>query len=266
MSVTVENIFKVFGELEGVAAKETLPRFRTGTVADNKAGDNNYDPVTEADRAAEREIRALIDERFPEHGQIGEEYPAKHTDSPYSWVIDPIDGTRSYISGMPTWGTLIGLTEAGVPRYGMMSQPYVGETFLGGDGVAVHRRGGDEHHLHVRRCEKLQDACLFTTTPEMFALGRELEAFESLAKETRLVRFGADCYAYCLLAAGHVDLVVEAGLGFHDIAPLAPIIESAGGVVSDWRGKPIRAGGQALAAGDAEVHRAALEFLKPGAS
>lgn len=254
--------FAFLSQLAAVAARETLPRFRMPLVVDNKAHKAAFDPLTEADCAAEAALRECIEEQFPEHGIIGEEYDDKMARSRWSWIIDPIDGTRSFICGMPTWGTLVGVLEHGVPRFGMMSQPYVGECFIGGDGEARLLSTHGERALECRAGRALDDASLYATTPEMFAPGDELDAFNRLSARVRLTRFGADCYAYCLLAAGYVDLVVEADLGFYDIAPLVPIVSAAGGEVSDWEGRPVRRGGRAIAAADASLHAAALAILK----
>ena len=248
-------------ELAEAAACETLPRFRSALKVENKAQAAGFDPVTEADRAAEHAIRAMIEARFPDHGIQGEEAADKPGRSRFSWIIDPIDGTRSFMSGMPTWGTLIGVLDDGRPRFGMMSQPYVGERFIGGDGKAELVTAAGTSAIQCRPAPALAAATLFATAPDMFSAGHEREAFGRLAEHTRLARFGADCYGYCLLAAGHVDLVVEAGLSFYDIAPLIPIIEAAGGMVTDWAGAPVRNGGQVIAAADEALLTAALALL-----
>lgn len=260
-----DTLWEFLQHLAAVAAQETLPRFRVPLAIDNKAGDGSFDPVTAADRAAEAALRAAISARFPAHGIQGEEQVDQRGSSAWSWIIDPIDGTRSFMCGMPTWGTLVGLLEDGVPRYGMMSQPYVGDCFIGGAGRAdlISQRGTQQ--LHCRRDRTLDQAVLFATTPDMFTAGVESDAFHALARSVRLTRFGADCYGYCLLAAGYVDLVVEANLGFYDIAPLIPIIEAAGGMVTDWAGRPLRSGGRALAAASGALHGAALTVLRSAA-
>ncbi|MEQ8231342.1 MAG: histidinol-phosphatase [Gammaproteobacteria bacterium] len=255
------ELWPFFAELAAVAAAETLPRFRVALGVDNKAGGGRFDPVTEADRAAEAALRARIGARYPDHGVLGEEQAEKPAAGRYSWIIDPIDGTRSFLCGMPTWGTLVGLLEDGVPRYGMMSQPFVGERFIGGGGRAELVRADGITPLHCRRGRTLATATLFATTPEMFAPGAEADAFAALSARVQLTRFGADCYGYSLLAAGFVDLVVEANLGYYDIAPVIPIVEAAGGVVSDWAGHPVRGGGRAIACADPALHEAALAIL-----
>ncbi len=255
------GLWPVFRELEQVAAAETLPRFRTVIDVENKADTAPFDPVTEADRAAERAIRATLARHFPDHGVSGEEGDDVKGSGAWSWIVDPIDGTRSFISGMPTWGTLVGLLEDGVPRFGMMSQPYVGECFLGGGGKAEWFRGDESRLLRCRAVSNLGQATLFATSPDMFAPGFEADAFSRLSDQTQLTRFGADCYGYVLLAAGFVDLVVEANLGFYDVAPVIPIVEAAGGCVSDWAGQPVRSGGRAVAAANEALLEQALSSL-----
>lgn len=260
-ALNAASLWPFFRELATLAAAQTVPRFRQVNSIDNKLGDAGFDPVTVADRAAESAIRATIASRFPDHGIIGEEGGESCGSSDYTWIIDPIDGTRSFICGMPTWGTLIGLLHQGVPRFGMMSQPIVGDCFIAGDGRGELDHQGRISALRCRETTSLAHASLFSTTPEMFAAGAETDAFEALQAQVQLTRFGADCYGYALLAAGFVDLVAEADLGFYDIAPMIPLIEAAGGVVTDWSGAPIRSGGRALAAATPALHEAALAYL-----
>jgi histidinol phosphatase-like enzyme (inositol monophosphatase family) len=261
-----DELWPFFAQLADAAAAQTLPRFRRSQAVDNKSAGGDFDPVTEADRETELALRAVISARFPDHGISGEEGLDVIGTSPWTWIIDPIDGTRSFVSGMPTWGTLIGVLHDGSPRYGMMSQPFVGESFIGGGGTALHLRGDARDPMGCADTTLLKAATLFSTTPDMFAAGAEKAAFDALSARVQLTRFGADCYGYVLLAAGYIDLVVEANLGYYDIAPLIPIIESAGGVVSDWRGQPVRSGGQAIAAATPALLEAALGELSRGAS
>jgi myo-inositol-1(or 4)-monophosphatase len=254
------EIFTFMTRLADLAATLSLPRFRTVLEVEDK-GSTRFDPVTIADREVELKLREAISEQFPTHGILGEEFGQTLPEAPWRWVIDPIDGTRAFVSGLPTWGTLVGLCENGAPRYGMMSQPFVGELFLGDGDRALCRRGDMEQRLASSRVTSLAECSLFATTPDMFDRQQEWPRFEALAGQVRLTRFGADCYAYCMLAAGHVDLVVEAGLGFYDIAALVPIVEGAGGVVSDWQGRPVRGGGRVIAAANPHLHQVALEVL-----
>ncbi|MEN9726963.1 MAG: histidinol-phosphatase, partial [Pseudomonadota bacterium] len=241
------DIFAFMARLADLAAAISLPHFRTDLQVEDKGG-TRFDPVTIADKEVERVLRATIAEQFPAHGVLGEEFGETNATAPWRWVVDPIDGTRAFVSGLPTWGTLVGLWEGDTPRFGMMSQPFVGELFLGDGTQAVCRRGSKEQQLATSRVASLAESSLFATTPDMFNRAHEWPLFEALSAKVRLTRFGADCYAYCMLAAGHVDLVVEAGLGFYDIAALVPIVEGAGGVVTDWEGQPVRSGGRVIAA------------------
>jgi len=243
-----------------VAAATSLSYFRRSIVIENK-DDSGFDPVTIADRQTEDAIRAAIKERYPDHGIVGEEREDLNPGARYRWVIDPIDGTKAYLCGLPTWATLVGLCDETVPVLGMMSQPVVGEYFVGGFGeVELVGRDG-RTNLHTSGVSSLAHASLFATSPDMFAVGEELSRFNALSARVRMTRFGVDSYAYCLLAAGFIDIVAEAGLGFYDVAALIPIVEAAGGVISDWNGDPVRGGGRVLAAASAELHAAALSAL-----
>ncbi|MGY8844990.1 MAG: histidinol-phosphatase [Gammaproteobacteria bacterium] len=251
-------------ELAVAAAQETLPAFRSSLTIENKAPSGCFDPVTEADRSAEKRIRSVIEARYPTHGIEGEEYGLTEGSSEWSWIIDPIDGTRSFISGMPTWGTLIGLLHKGVPCYGMMSQPMVGDCFVGGGELSQLIRPEGVTSLKCRATRLISDATLFSTTPDMFKSGAELEAFNRVSSLAKLTRFGADCYGYCLMASGFADLVIEADLQFYDIAPVIPIVEAAGGVVSDWEGRPVISGGRVVAACNRALQKDVLDILNTG--
>jgi histidinol phosphatase-like enzyme (inositol monophosphatase family) len=247
-------------ELADLAAAETLPRFRSRMSVANKR-EAGFDPVTEADHAAETAIRRAIEAAWPEHGILGEEHGATGTDRELVWVIDPIDGTRAFISGLPVWGTLIGLYHQGRAVMGMMDQPFTGERFVAGpDGAFYSRDGSARTPLNVRNCEALEHATLFTTAPELYA-GDAAGRFGSLRGAVRLTRFGCDCYAFALLAAGHIDIVVESGLQPYDIAALIPIIEQAGGIVTTWDGGRPEGGGDIVACGSRRIHAAAMAIL-----
>jgi myo-inositol-1(or 4)-monophosphatase len=252
------------GALED-AGRGVLVHFRGGVAAEDKsAPDADFDPVTIADREAEAELRAAIAARWPGHGILGEESGTEAGTGRCGWTIDPIDGTRGFIAGFAHWGMLLAHTVDGRPRVGAVHQPWIGETFSGGpEGARFRRTIGDdgrERALRTRPCPDLSSAIAATTDPYLFE-GDEARAFEALRTRVRLVRYGADCYAYCLLAGGHLDLVVESGLGPWDVQALIPIVEAAGGVVTDWRGGDCSGGGRVLAAGDARLHAAALERL-----
>ncbi|MHB1104098.1 MAG: histidinol-phosphatase [Devosia sp.] len=244
-----------------VAAAITLPRFRQGIAVDNK-WTKGFDPVTEADREAERAIRELIAGRFPDHSLVGEEWDPKETGSRFAWIIDPIDGTRAFITGVPVWGTLIGLTVDGRAVAGLMAQPFTGEVYLSLPGEAHYHRGTERQELRTSTVTGLAKAKLTTTSPEMF-VGAGLSAqWAAISGGALTVRYGLDCYGYCLLAAGHIDLVVEASLKDVDITPLIPIITNAGGVVTTWDGGPAEQGGNCVAAATPELHAAALKILQ----
>jgi histidinol phosphatase-like enzyme (inositol monophosphatase family) len=248
-------------ELATVAGEAVRPFFRTTLGVENKSKNGPFDPVTAADRAAEQAMRSLIRKTFPQHGIVGEEFKDEDANAAYVWVLDPIDGTKSFISGMPAWGTLIGLLKNGLPVYGMMHQPFIGERFTG-DGASAHYRGpAGERRLNVRACASLSEATLFTTSPLLMS-DEERGLFETVQAKARLSRYGGDCYAYCMIAAGFVDLVVETGLKPHDIVALIPIIEGAGGIITNWSGKAATGGGRILAAGDKRMHAEALKLLQ----
>lgn len=241
-----------------------LPHFRNRALAQDNKEKGGFDPVTEADRAAERAMREILDTARPEDAVLGEEYGHRSGISGLTWVLDPIDGTRGFVSGTPTWGVLIAVSDADGPIYGLIDQPYIGERFVG-SALGAHMSGPlGEAPLSVRSVKALGDAILFTTFPEV-GTPEDKRGFDAVARTVKLTRFGMDCYAYALLAAGHVDLVIEAGLQAYDIqAPIA-VIEAAGGIVTDWEGQPVHLGGRALAAATPELHAAALALLQQGA-
>jgi myo-inositol-1(or 4)-monophosphatase len=264
--MTAVDFAAFVNDLATASGEAILPFFRTSIGADDKSRGGVFDPVTEADKAGEAVMRQMIRRAFPRHGVVGEEFGSEHADAEYTWVLDPIDGTRSFISGLPLWGTLIGLERAGKPVYGMMHQPFTRERFFG-DGEWAGWRGPDlkgrgfaERRLSTRACASLGEATLMATSPALFD-GAARAAFERVSSQARLTRFGGDCYAYCMLAAGHVDLVIEAGLQPYDIVALIPIIEGAGGVVTAWDGGSAAKGGAVVAAGDRRMHEAALKLL-----
>jgi len=247
-------------QLATASGEAILPFFRTSLGVEDKGSPVGFDPVTAADRAAEAAMRALIKRSFPEHGIVGEEYGNERANAEYVWVLDPIDGTKSFISGMPIWGSLIGLMRNGAPVFGMMHQPFVRERFTGDGGAAHYRGPAGERELHVRPCADLADAMLFTTSPQLMNAD-DRAAFGRVEATVKLSRYGGDCYPYCMLAAGHVDLVIESGLKPHDIVALIPIIEGAGGVITTWEGESGAKGGRIVAAGDERVHEAAMKLL-----
>jgi myo-inositol-1(or 4)-monophosphatase len=205
-------------------------------------------------------MRALIRRTFPDHGVLGEEYGSEGADAEYVWVLDPIDGTKSFIIGMVAWGTLIGLMRFGEPVFGMMHQPFTRERFSGDGGAAHYRGPAGDRDLHVRACASLDDAILSTTSP-LLMNAADRAAFVRVENTAKLSRYGGDCYAYCMLAAGLIDLVIETEIKPHDIVALIPIVTGAGGIVTTWENGPAQAGGRIIVAGDARVHKAALEVL-----
>ena len=263
--MSVVDLARFMDDLATQSGAAILPFFRAHFGMDDKAKGSGraFDPVTEADRAAESAMRRMIGAAFPTHGILGEEFGSEHTDAEYVWVLDPIDGTRAFIAGLPTWGTLIGLTRNGAAVRGLMHQPYLGERFTGDGKSASLRSPKGERRLGTRRNGRLADAILATTDPRLFTEGEEHERFLAVESAVRMSRYGADCYAYCMLAAGQIDLVVEAGLQPYDIVALIPIVEGAGGIVTAWDGGPATQGGQVVAAGDKRLHEAALALLNP---
>jgi myo-inositol-1(or 4)-monophosphatase len=253
--------FAVFvDKLATISGEAILPFFRTSLGVEDKGSAAGFDPVTAADRAAETAMRKLIQRNFPAHGIIGEEYGDERADAEYVWVLDPIDGTKSFIAGMPAWGSLIALTRNGHPVYGMMHQPFIGERFTGDGGAAHYRGPAGARNLMVRPCGGLAEAILFTTSP-LLMNAQDRATFGRVEAQVKLSRYGGDCYAYCMLAAGHVDLVIETGLNPFDIMALIPIVEGAGGVITDWQGGAASKGGRIVAAGDRRVHEAARKVL-----
>lgn len=246
--------------LADAARAETLAYFRSTSLGtENKAADG-FDPVTLADRACEAAMRAILRKECPDDGIFGEEEGIEPGKSGLTWVLDPIDGTRAFLSGTPTWGVLIGLRDESGVLYGLIDQPWTGERFEGGGGAAQLTRAGETSPLATRDTASLSEAILFSTFPEI-GDAEEKAAFDRVARETRLTRFGMDCYAYALLALGQIDLVIEAGLQPYDIVAPIGVVEAAGGIVTDWTGGPAQEGGRVIAAANPRLHAQALERL-----
>jgi len=257
---SAEEAWAVADALADAARVATLQYFRQpDLMVANKDG-NGFDPVTAADKAAERAMREVLAQKRPEDGILGEEEDDVASRSGWTWVLDPIDGTRGFMSGTPTWGVLIALSNAQGPKLGIIDQPYIGERFSGGFGRASVIGPTGLAKLGVRTTTRLSDAIIFTTFPEINT-PPERRAFEAVAGLCNLTRYGMDCYAYALLAAGQIDLVIEAGLHAYDICAPIAVIEAAGGIVTDWTGAPAHSGGRALAAATPELHAAAMEAL-----
>jgi inositol-phosphate phosphatase/L-galactose 1-phosphate phosphatase/histidinol-phosphatase len=252
---------QTFAQRLADAAAEVVRRYYRSPVAVESKGDAS--PVTIADREAEQAMRDLIRARYPDHGIEGEEFGGERQDAELVWHLDPIDGTKSFITGRPLFGTLVGLSRAGRPLLGVIDQCILGERWLGlaGDGASWNGQP-----IHVRPCPRLGEAVLYATSPLMFAAGAERAAFERVQRAVRYPLFGGDCYAYGLLALGFADLIVEADLDPHDFMALVPVVEGAGGIMTDWQGQPLgpASDGRIVAAGDRRLHAAALELVAPG--
>jgi myo-inositol-1(or 4)-monophosphatase len=248
-------------QLAEASASAILPYFRKNTEVAAKDGPV-FDPVTEGDRAGERAIRALIEQHYPDHGILGEEYGEKPGRSGFTWVLDPIDGTRSFICGMPTWATLIGLTYEEAPVVGLMNQPFVGEMFYGNPHGAWADHRGHVEALRTRTGVSLAEATIGTTAPELYRQERDRLGFERLNRKARLTRYGGDAYFFALVAAGHVDIAMDAGLQSYDIAALLPIIAGAGGATAEWTGGNAVKGGNIIAAGSKPLLEEALTLMR----
>jgi len=258
---TSAELISVAHEMADAARAAILPFFRTSALNTENKLSKGFDPVTVADRAAEKAMRDILAKHRPEDGIFGEEFGSSHGSTGLTWVLDPIDGTRGFISGTPTWGVLIAVSDETGPRLGIVDQPYIGERFFGGFGHAELTGPSGVMPLKTKETTELSDAILFTTFPEV-GTPTERAAFERVAENVKLTRFGMDCYAYALLAAGQADLVIEAGLNAYDIQGPIGVIEAAGGIVTDWDGKPAHDGGTALAAATPELHAKALAILR----
>jgi histidinol phosphatase-like enzyme (inositol monophosphatase family) len=255
-----QSLFSFFEEVAEAAAAATLPYFRTSMTIHNKL-DDGFDPVTEADKGAERAIRALIERDYPNDGIHGEEYGLVRENAFRRWVIDPVDGTRAFISGLPVWGTLVGLTENNVAIAGLMAQPFTGEIFMADGTHAVRTWRRQTNDLKVSGCKILNAAKMFTTSPHLFK-GDMRGRFDRLETQVKLSRYGTDCYAFAMLAAGFADIVIDPGLQPYDIVALIPLIEQAGGVVTTLDGARAENGGDIIAAATPELHQAALEEMR----
>lgn len=247
-------------ELARASEREILGYFRRNTAIDVKKGPV-WDPVTEGDRAGERIMRRMIEEKYPDHGIHGEEFGMKQGRSGFTWILDPIDGTRSFVCGMPTWATLIGLNFENRPCIGLMNQPYVGDLFYGNPQGAWLNYRGNTQPIRTRNGVSLAGATIGTTAPELYRSARERDAFERLRAVARLTRYGGDAYFFSVMAAGHIDIAMDAGLAAYDIAPLIPIIEGAGGVVAEWTGGNPAEGGNVISAGSRALLDEALKIL-----
>ncbi|MAT87905.1 MAG: histidinol-phosphatase [Aestuariivita sp.] len=257
-----KELLHISHKLADAARLAILPIFRSDRLRILNKDASGFDPVTEADRACEKAMRDILQNMRPEDGVLGEEFEPLKSRSGLTWVLDPLDGTRGFISGTPTWGVLIALSDTDGPILGIIDQPYIQERFVGGFGVASFIGPHGSKQLATRVNVSLAEATLFTTFPEV-GDKNDFLGFRSVADKVNLVRYGLDCYAYALLAAGHIDLIVEAKLNSYDIqAPIA-VIEAAGGLVTNWRGGPAHNGGQAVATSTPELLEMVLPLLNP---
>ena len=249
-----------------LAAKLTLDAFKSAPVAENKGDGAMFDPVTETDRGAEKIIREYLQSNFAEDGIVGEEFSdiAGHND--WSWCIDPIDGTRAFVAGVPVWSTLIGIFFQGEPVIGLIDHPALAERYMGADGKAWKQTGAGVEPLKTRPCPRINDAILSCTEPlAMFSQGQRA-SYEMIRRTARFSRLGLDAYSYALTASGRIDLVIEAQLKPYDIAALIPVIEGAGGKITDWHGGPAHKigndGGAVVCGGDPELLEQVYPYLK----
>lgn len=247
-------------ELAHRAGEVIVPHFREELDIEDKRSGGRFDPVTEADRAAERVVRDGITDAYPSHGILGEEFGHESGDG-LTWVVDPIDGTRAFMTGMLHWGLLLALFDGEKPVLGIMHQPFTNETFYGTNDSAFYRHGDQERRLRTRACGSLDDAVLTTTSPKLFAEPKERAAFDRLEGAVKLSKYGGDCYIYAMVAMGFVDLATDCGLKAYDIQALIPIIQGAGGIVSTADGGDASMGGLVLAAGSRELHTLALKRM-----
>ena len=245
------------------AGRATLPFFRSALVVENKRPDGRFDPVTQADKEAERVVREALESRYPQHGVFGEEF-GHRSGNGLTWVVDPIDGTRAFMTGMLHWGLLLALFDGEKPVIGVMCQPFSGELFYGTNDAAWYRHEGAERRLRCRPCADLSEAVLTTTSPKLFREPDERAAFDRLESAVKLSKYGGDCYIYAMLAMGLVDVATDAGLKAYDIQALMPIIRGAGGVVSTLDGGDASLGGLIVASGSAELHAMVLERMTGG--
>ena len=256
---TAAAIIATADALADAARAATLLHFRTAIAAENKGG-AAFDPVTAADTLSEARMRAVLARMRPDDGIVGEEFGTLAGTSGLTWILDPIDGTRAYLAGAPTWGVLIAVADVSGPLYGVIDQPYIGERFAGGLGRAAMTGPAGARTLATRPPRPLSEAIVLSTFPEV-GTAEERAGFDAVKARARLTRYGLDCYGYALVAAGQVDLVIEAGLAPYDVAAPIAVITAAGGVVTDWRGRPAHGGGRILAAANAAVHAEALAIL-----
>lgn len=237
------------------------PLFRQPIAVEHKAGHYAFDPVTEADKGAERAIRAILDRERPDDAILGEEYGEKPGTSGWRWVLDPVDGTRSFIMGRHEWGSLIALEKDGAPRLGLLDQPVLGERFMGVNGHSVLIQGDVRTALKVRPIADIAQAVLTTTDPSVYMTDDQQQAFARVKAKARMTRYHGDCYIFAMLAMGFIDVIVEGAFRHWDVAALIPLVEGAGGIITNWAGERWRDGDPLLATGDTRIHAQAVALL-----
>jgi myo-inositol-1(or 4)-monophosphatase len=260
MTVTPELI-AFANRLADTSGKVIRPLFRQRIDVAHKQGVHDFDPVTEADKGAERAIREVLARERPDDGILGEEYGEQKGISGYRWVLDPVDGTRAFITGRHEWGSLIALEYDGKPVLGILDQPVLGERFIGVDGAAHLIQAGMASPLRVRDCASLADAVLCATDPGAYFSKEQLSAFARVDGAVKMTRYGGDCYLFAALALGFVDMVIETNFHAWDVAALIPLVEGAGGIITDWNGGSAQPGKTILASGDRRIHAEAMKLL-----
>jgi myo-inositol-1(or 4)-monophosphatase len=261
--MTVDDKLVAFANrLADASGAVIRPFFRQRIEVVHKPGRAAFDPVTEADKGGERAIRAIIERERPDDGILGEEYGEKPGHNGLRWVLDPVDGTRAFITGRHEWGSLIALEQDEVPVLGIIDQPVLGERFIGVNGRSVLVEGDKRTPLKVRECAEIKDAILCATDPSSYFTIEQQAAFQRVRSAARMTRYCGDCYLFAALALGFIDIIIEAGFNRWDIAALIPLVEGAGGVVTSWDGGDCRDGKTILACGDRRVHSQAMALLK----
>jgi len=248
-------------KLADISGAVIRPLFRQRIDVAHKQGRHDFDPVTEADKGAERAIREMVARERPDDGVLGEEYPETMGTSGYRWILDPVDGTRAFITGRHEWGSLIALEKDGKLVLGILDQPVLGERFIGVNGGSHLVQAGKSSPLQVRACASLADAILCATDPGAYFSKEQLSAFSRVDSAVKMTRYGGDCYLFAALALGFVDVVIEANFKAWDVAALIPLVEGAGGVITDWQGGSAQSGRTILACGDRRVHAEAMKLL-----